>query len=64
MSSGQTELSKAYFESIKEISEGEIIKGKVITVNPTEVVVDVGYKSEGIILHDGSRASSLKKARR
>ena len=52
MDSIQTELSKAYFESIKEINEGEIIKGKIITINPSEVVVDVGYKSEGIILRD------------
>lgn len=47
-----TELAKAYYDSIKELKEGEIITGKVITVNPTEVVVDVGYKSEGVILRE------------
>jgi len=47
-----TELAKAYYDSIKELNEGEIIKGKVIVVNPTEVIVDVGYKSEGVILRD------------
>ncbi len=47
-----TELAKAYYDSIKELKEGEIVKGKVVSVNPVEVVVDVGYKSEGIILRE------------
>lgn len=47
-----TELANAYYESIKELNEGGIVTGKVIVVNPTEVVIDVGYKSEGIILRD------------
>lgn len=47
-----TELQKAYYDSIKELKEGEIVTGKVISVNPTEVVIDVGYKSEGIILRE------------
>ena len=31
------------------ITEGEVVKGKVLQVSNSEVVVDVGYKSEGII---------------
>jgi len=31
------------------ITEGEVVKGKVLQVSDSEVVVDVGYKSEGII---------------
>jgi len=46
------ELQNAYFESIKELKEGEIIKGKIVSVTPQGVVVDVGYKSEGIIPKD------------
>ena len=38
-----------YTSSFKNISEGEIVKGKVIRLTPSEVVVDIGYKSEGII---------------
>jgi len=52
MENVSTELAKAYYDSIKELNEGEIITGKVIVVNPTEVIVDVGYKSEGVILRD------------
>ena len=47
-----TELENAYYSSIKEITEGEIIKGEIISVNPTEVIIDVGYKSEGVIPRD------------
>ena len=38
-----------YSKSFRNIAEGEVIKGTVLKVSDTEVVVDVGYKSEGII---------------
>lgn len=44
-----SELEKAYYDSIRELKEGEIVKGKVVGVTHNEVVVDVGYKSEGVI---------------
>jgi len=47
-----SELANAYYDSIKELKEGEIVKGKVISANPTEVIIDVGYKSEGIVLRE------------
>ncbi|MDP2924206.1 MAG: S1 RNA-binding domain-containing protein [Candidatus Omnitrophota bacterium] len=47
-----TELENAYYNSIKELKEGEIVKGKIVSVSVNEVVVDVGYKSEGIIPRD------------
>ena len=31
------------------IAEGEVVKGRVLQISPSEVVVDVGYKSEGLI---------------
>ena len=52
MENVSSELAQAYYDSIKELKEGEIITGKVIVVNPSEVVIDVGYKSEGVILRD------------
>jgi len=64
MDKGITELANAYYSSIKELNEGEIVKGKIITVSPTEVVVDVGYKSEGVILREefeGVDLDSLKE---
>jgi len=36
-------------ESFKPLHSGRIVKGTVIRVTPTEVTVDLGYKSDGII---------------
>ncbi len=52
MEHGLSELESAYYDSIKELKEGEIVAGKIVAVNPREVIVDVGYKSEGIIIRD------------
>lgn len=49
LNSVSMELQNAYFNSIKELKEGEIIRGKVVGFNSKEVIVDVGYKSEGVI---------------
>lgn len=46
------ELENAYFESIKELKEGDIVKGRIIALSGREVIIDVGYKSEGIILRE------------
>ncbi len=43
------ELLKLYENSLAEIKEGEIIKGKVLKVGKEDVIVDVSFKSEGII---------------
>ncbi|UCD15711.1 MAG: S1 RNA-binding domain-containing protein, partial [Candidatus Omnitrophota bacterium] len=32
-----------------ELKEGQIVKGKIVHVTPKEVIVDAGYKAEGII---------------
>ena len=42
-------LLDAYEGRTQTFSEGEVIKGRVIAVTPNGVVVDVGFKSEGII---------------
>ncbi len=42
-------LLAAYEGRTQTFSEGEVIKGKVIAVSANGVVVDVGFKSEGII---------------
>jgi small subunit ribosomal protein S1 len=41
------EFRRLYEESLKDIQEGEVVKGTIIRVNPDHVIVDVGYKSEG-----------------
>ena len=42
-------LLELYDTSFRNIAEGEVVKGTVVKVTPTEVIVDVGFKSEGII---------------
>jgi transcriptional accessory protein Tex/SPT6 len=37
------------FSSVKEFTEGMIVTGKILEVRPSEVLVDIGYKSEGVI---------------
>lgn len=43
------DLLDQYQFSAQELSPGKLLKGKVIKVTPTHVLVDVGSKSEGII---------------
>ncbi len=42
-------LEGLYNNSFKDIREGEIIKGKVVSISPDNVVLDVGFKSDGTI---------------
>ena len=46
------QLLDLYDNSFRHIAEGEVVKGTVLKVTETEVVVDVGFKSEGIIALD------------
>lgn len=38
-----------YDATIQDIKEGEIVSGRILGVNKDDVIVDVGFKSEGII---------------
>ena len=42
-------LEEAYDNSIKAFTDGEIVKGVVVDVNRDEVMIDIGFKSEGYI---------------
>ncbi len=44
-----TEFEKALEESLVELRNGQLIKGKVISLNDQEVFLDVGYKIDGTI---------------
>tara|TARA_A100001011_G_scaffold10271_2_gene11394 strand:- start:12868 stop:14775 length:1908 start_codon:yes stop_codon:yes gene_type:complete len=41
-----------YLSTFSDISEREIISGRVIGINEKEVLIDIGFKSEGIITRD------------
>jgi small subunit ribosomal protein S1 len=42
-------LAKLYSDSFRDIKEGELIKGKIVRIQNDNVIVDVGFKSEGAI---------------
>ena len=42
-------MMKMYEDSLHDFKEGAIVMGRVLEVRPNEVLVDIGYKSEGII---------------
>ena len=43
------QLVEMYDDSMRHLNEGEIVPGKVIAITSNDVVVDVGYKSEGLV---------------
>jgi small subunit ribosomal protein S1 len=45
----KSDLEQLYNDSIRIIQEGRIIKGKIVSLKTKEVLVDVGFKSEGIV---------------
>jgi len=47
--SKQSEYEKMYADTLSTIAENEVIDGTVISMNKREVVINIGYKSEGVI---------------
>ncbi len=45
----KAELEKLYDQTLSTISEKEVIEGEVIAMNKREVVINIGFKSDGII---------------
>ena len=43
------QLEKAYDETLNKVSEHQVVNGTVISVDKKEVIVNIGYKSDGII---------------
>ncbi len=43
------ELTTAYEESLNSVKDKEVIEGTIIALNKREAVVNIGYKSDGII---------------
>ena len=43
------ELEKKYGETFSQIQEGTVVEGTVVAITKREVVVNIGYKSEGVI---------------
>jgi small subunit ribosomal protein S1 len=49
------------FSTVKQFAEGSIVNGRILEIRPNDVLVDIGYKSEGVIpLDEFSDPSALK----
>jgi small subunit ribosomal protein S1 len=44
-----TEMQELIAKSLRDFKEGSIVKGRVLEIRPREILVDIGYKSEGVI---------------
>jgi small subunit ribosomal protein S1 len=43
------EMTELYEESLRRVQEGEVVKGRIVSITKDFVMVDIGYKSEGQI---------------
>jgi small subunit ribosomal protein S1 len=46
---GTMSLEEAYAASMVDVDDGQIVEGTVVKVDKDEVLLDIGYKSEGVI---------------
>ncbi|MCX5890661.1 MAG: 30S ribosomal protein S1 [Deltaproteobacteria bacterium] len=42
-------MSELYEESLRRVQEGEVVKGRIVSITKDFVMLDIGYKSEGQI---------------
>ncbi len=42
-------LANLYADSFKDVKEGEMVKAKIVRVNGDQIILDVGFKSEGSV---------------
>src|SRR5260370_27972699 len=55
------EMQDVMSKPMADFREGSIVKGRILEIRPREVLVDVGYKSEGVIpLAEFDDADSLE----
>ena len=44
------EVAKLYDQTLSKIVEGEVVEGTVTAISKREILVNIGYKSEGVIM--------------
>ncbi len=55
------DLKSAYGTGFKLLKEGDLVKGKIVAMGQKDIIVDLGYKSEGILsVSEFTDISSLK----
>ena len=42
-------LARLYADSFRDVKEGELVKGKIVKIQGDNIIIDVGFKSEGSI---------------
>ena len=53
------DLSEAYSNTLIDISENQLIKGRVVGMNDRVVLIDIGFRSEGLIDRSDFNEDSL-----
>ena len=48
----KSQFEELYEKSVQQFQEGDVVKGKVVAIHGKEIVIDIGYKSEGILSLD------------
>ena len=61
-SSDKAAMASMYEQTFQNFEEGSVIEGTVVSVKKDKVVVDIGYKSEGIISAEEFSAQELAEA--
>ena len=55
------DMNSLYEETFRNIAEGEVVKGRIIEIKGTDALIDIGFKSEGIVpLREFSGPSQVK----
>jgi small subunit ribosomal protein S1 len=49
LSAAEERMEDWFHDGVSEFEEGEVVRGRVVHVGTSEVLIDVGYKSEGAI---------------
>ena len=49
MSTEKSLMEELYASTLRDIKEGEVTKGTIAAINQKEVIVDIGFKSEGFV---------------
>ena len=53
------QMQELLAKSFRDFREGSIVKGRILEIRPREVLVDIGYKSEGTIpLYESTHADA------
>ena len=56
-----SEMEELYNDSLNDIAEGDVTEGRVLAVHDNEAIVDIGFKSEGIVPIEDFAAGELPK---